>query len=99
MIREGVCFAENSLLSKDVRRPQHAPGSNHSSCQCSTTVWERSDRLLHVMEVGITSKRAVSLRDCSVYSNVELVLMIGVVCGTRVVIRRGRRTGRLRNSR
>src|SRR5580765_466258 len=99
MTRESMCFAKHCLLPKDVRQPQHAPRPNHSSGQRSATVWERSDGLFYVMEVGVTPKRTVAIRDRSIYSNVKLVLMVVVVCGAAVVVRRGCRIGRLRNSR
>jgi hypothetical protein len=79
-------LVDHGLLTKNVRKTGNASGADCGSTDETTPVRKWSDRLLDLVEVGITTEGPVTLADSAIDANIELILVVGVIRGAGVVI-------------
>ncbi len=86
--RKRMRLVEDRLLPQHMRQPRIIERSQHRSRDQPAAIRQRRHRLLHLAVIRIAPERAVVRSQRAIDAHVKLVLVVGIVRGARVVIRR-----------
>ena len=86
-------LVEDGLLAKHVGEAGDATGADALTGDCAAAVGQGSYRLLDFVVVGVAAEGAIAGAKCAVEREIELVLVVGIVGGARVVVGGGGEVG------